>query len=88
MSTPVDEARLKKHYTTAEIEAELAAAPHLAASPTCQEMCDEIQDDMDILQNLQDFPPHSRGPIAFAARRAITALNHQMKQRHCPACPA
>ena len=88
MSTPADEALPHKHHTTAEIEAELAKAPHLTAPMTCQQMCDQIQHDMDIIDNLGELPVKVRARVHAAMVRAIAALNHQMTQQHCPHCAA
>ncbi len=85
MSTSTAGARPTKHYTTAEIEAAVAAAPHTAPQ-TCEDLCASIQGDMDTLQNLQDFPANRRAAIRSAIQRDITALNREMKQQHCPAC--
>ncbi len=86
MSTVADEVRPRKHFTAAEIEAELAVAPHLIAPLTCQELCGEIQNDMDTLQNLEDFPANQRARVRIGLLRAIVALRHQLKQQHCPDC--
>ena len=85
MSTSAAEALSKKHYTTAEIEAAVAAVLH-AAQPTCQDLCLSIQDDMDTLQNLQDFPANKRVAIRAAIQRDLVVLNRERKQQHCPAC--
>lgn len=86
MSTPAAEVRPRKHYTTAEIEAELASAPHLAAQPSCQDLCLSLQEDADTLQNLQDFPANRRAGVRMAILRDMRAISLQLKREGCPGC--
>ncbi len=74
-----------KHHTSTGIEAAIAAMPAVAAV-SCQELCDDINNDLDTLANLGDFPVHSLGIIAAAARRDIVARHAQLKRQHCPDC--
>lgn len=86
MSTPDAQARPKKHFTTAEIEAALAATPHVPTPLTCQQLCEEIQNDMNDLQNLEDYPANLRARVATFLKRDIITLRNESRAQHCPDC--
>ena len=80
------DARMKKRYTPAEIEAELAKEPQAAVKQTCQQLCDQLQNDTEILQSLEDYPANQRARIRRLVLQAMQLISRELKQQHCPEC--
>ena len=88
MSTPAEEPRPPRRYTTAEIEAELANAPHPAAAQTCQELCLQWRTDQNDLDNISEVePPSTRARLRLLLLRDAAATYQKMRQQKCPNCP-
>lgn len=87
MSTPDTKTHHSKHYTPAEIETLLSAAPH-AAVHTCEQLCEALQEDATNLEYVDtDFPANRRAAVRKAILRDMVALRAQMQQQKCPNCP-
>ncbi len=71
--------------TTAEIEKMLESEPKLTQM-SCQNLCEEQANDLDILDNLQDFPANKRAQIRASILRSLQAIRLELKQQKCPPC--
>ena len=76
-----------KPHTAAEIETLLASEPESTAPQSCVQLCARIDNDFDIIDNLEDFPPSKRATVRAFAIADIRNAHAQMKAQQCPACP-
>jgi hypothetical protein len=70
---------------SAEADRLVAVEPKVTAL-SCEQLCGELANDLDILDNLSDFPANQRAAIRAAILRSMTAIRLQMRSEHCPPC--
>ena len=83
--TQHSETPAKKGYTAADVDSLLSSEPK-AAALSCQQLCDERSNDLDILQNLQDFPGNERAKIRAAIIRSLATITTELRSKKCAPC--
>jgi hypothetical protein len=75
----------KKTHTAAEVDSMLAAEPKVTAL-TCQQLCQERANDVELLQDLDEFPVKLRAQVRASLMRSLATIAMEMKSQKCPAC--
>ena len=75
----------KTHSKSAKVDNLIDGEPRIDAY-SCEDLCGQLSSDLDILDNLTDFPANKRAAIRVAIIRSMTAIRAQMRSEHCSAC--
>ncbi len=75
----------RKTHTAAEIDSMLAAEPKVTAL-TCQQLCQERANDIELLQDLDEFPVKLRAQVRASLLRSLATIATAFKSQKCPPC--